>query len=713
MDLLNEQAVATETDEKPLEEIIIINPYAYPEFAGLRGERYLHKLLRQILPLALYRTWEIFTEHQAPDQPCYMGLMSLADLAQRAPRTLQKNLDTLCARGLLTQRAERQLIRTKDGRMVSRAVVVKDFQLLYKLAHEYHEWQGDERYVPAKRALVELWQEDEEIVAKVRRFENYRRVLMQQRPELQTREQEENRWFKEYLPENNVRDENEKEGTEDGEKQETYGHTNILRPEKELETGSEWVTKVPGERSNESVEVIDRERYRDKNDSKPSRSQAPQRVWKGMRAGQSGGEGSDGFSPHLSSPEGRGANPQEKRRDDTVSSPSSPQDWETNHRRGEIKNESSFSSSYTKNPVDRQKQQNIQYNQDTQILMEKVCDDIADASQPEHRQTPRARRTLSGGERPRGNWWAASQSRVPPPDVPMARSFVREISSPFGDHNPASSVTRVLRVIAEQDMAATEILCCLVRAYTVARDTHRIRSEHCDPATGRQNRMPLFCVMFERFASACMQSGNDWEYTWQHMVADIEADDRLGLWCYEYSAKCQQQQNGAQPPEPSGQPVAEERTAERVETRQIREPEALEQQVAERTETRQTREPEALEQQVAEEQTTEEMEEGWVYEKHAVLWADYLQWRLCKYGQQVQVGVRWEEGWYGLVMESEGEVFVLWTRRQVFDILTRVQAAEKAEKEASAGDPPGEGEPGASADSVSVQDEQPGRPGDV
>jgi hypothetical protein len=697
MDLLNEQSMATETDEEPLEKIII-NPYTYPEFAGLRGERYLHKLLRQILPLALYRTWEIFTEHQAPDQPCYMGLMSLADMAQRAPRTLQKNLDTLCARGLLTQRAERRVIRTKEGKMVSRAVVVKDFRMLYELAHEYHEWLEDAWYVPAKRSMVELWQGDEKIVEKLRRFENYRRLLMQKLPE-----QEDKHWFKEYLPGNSVRDENTEENVENEGEQETCEDANILCPEKELEAGSEQVTKGSGERINESVELKKKRRERYNNDSKPSCSRSPQRLWKERTAKQAGGEGSDGSSPHLSSPWERSANPREERREDTFSFPSSPQRWETNHRRGEIENEPSFTSSYSDSPADLQEQQKQQYEQNTKDIIKDVCEYLTDMRQPEHYQAHRVLYPLPGGERLEGNRWAASRSRVPPPDVPMARAFVWEISSPFGDHNPGSSVTRVLRVIAEQGLSVTETLCCLVRAYTVARDTHRIRSEHCDPATGRQNRMPLFCVMFERFARACAQSGSDWDYTWQHMMADMGADDRLGLWCYEYSVKCQQQQDSAQPPELSEAPeqeAAEEQTAEEERTR---ESEEAEEQTTEDAEEERIRESEAVEEQTTEEaeeertresEAAEKMEKGWTREERAVMWAEYLQWRLCEYGLQVQVGVRWEEGWYGLMVESEGEVVALWTRGQVFDMLAQVQAAEEAEKEGSAGEAQEEGEPG-------------------
>ncbi len=130
----------------------------------------------------------------------------------------------------------------------------------------------------------------------------------------------------------------------------------------------------------------------------------------------------------------------------------------------------------------------------------------------------------------------ADDQRPHPPDHPLARSFVQEISAPFGDLNKKGSLTRVLRTIADAQLDhQASVLLCLVRAYTVARDTRNVRPEHWDPGTGRANRMPLFCAMFERFVQACAKASR-WEYTWQQMEDDIEADDRLVLWWSEHRA---------------------------------------------------------------------------------------------------------------------------------------------------------------------------------
>ncbi len=173
------------------------NTYGYPEFAGWSGERYLKKLLRQILPMALYRTWEIFIDHQPQGGECYLGVTRLADIAGRTTRTMEKNLATLCARHLLVERVERKLIRTADGTYHQRVVVVKDFAGLYALAHDYHEWTQNDAYVAPDRRVLSLVEQDAHLMARVRRFENYRRVLCTRVPGRTAQRRLEDRWFTE------------------------------------------------------------------------------------------------------------------------------------------------------------------------------------------------------------------------------------------------------------------------------------------------------------------------------------------------------------------------------------------------------------------------------------------------------------------------------------------------------------------------------------
>lgn len=180
----------------------VFNKYWYPEFAGWHGERYLKKLLRQILPMALYRTWEIFTDHQAQGGDCYLGVTRLAEIAGRATRTMEKNLASLCAKQLLIERAERKVFRREeDGILQSRVVVVKDFRGLYALAHEYHEWTLADAYLAPDREVLSLLGQEPHLITKLRRFENYRRLLYTRQPGPTVLPREKDRWFTEYQPE--------------------------------------------------------------------------------------------------------------------------------------------------------------------------------------------------------------------------------------------------------------------------------------------------------------------------------------------------------------------------------------------------------------------------------------------------------------------------------------------------------------------------------
>lgn len=112
----------------------------------------------------------------------------------------------------------------------------------------------------------------------------------------------------------------------------------------------------------------------------------------------------------------------------------------------------------------------------------------------------------------------------------LARSFVQEIAGPFGDANPPGSITRVLRVLSEEHLEhPTEVLQCLVRAYTVARETRSIRPAYQDPSTGRANRMPLFCAMVQRFAHSQRQ-GSPCNQGWQQVEAELATDEHLAAW---------------------------------------------------------------------------------------------------------------------------------------------------------------------------------------
>ena len=191
------EAVASTLTVPPQQEAMPCK-YGYPLFAGPGGERYLKKLLRHILPAALYRIWEIFVEHQAQGNECFLSLMQLAILAGRSLRTIQRGVASLQARGLLVERVEWKTFLTTEGSPISRVVIVKDFAALYALAVEYDAWLHADDYIPPQRCFARILMQNPALVAKLRRFDIYRKILYTRVPGPGRQPQEEDRWFTQY-----------------------------------------------------------------------------------------------------------------------------------------------------------------------------------------------------------------------------------------------------------------------------------------------------------------------------------------------------------------------------------------------------------------------------------------------------------------------------------------------------------------------------------
>src|SRR6266699_1396582 len=155
------------------------NKYLYPEFADYGGERYLDSLIQQILPYALWRTWHYAVDFQAPDSVCYVGTTRLAARVKPGVRKIELDFQELQARGLMVKYAARLPVK---GSSKLEAVTVKDFSALYALAHEYHLWTLSDEYIPASRDQVDLLVSDPHLLAKVLRFDNYRRLIVNRKP---------------------------------------------------------------------------------------------------------------------------------------------------------------------------------------------------------------------------------------------------------------------------------------------------------------------------------------------------------------------------------------------------------------------------------------------------------------------------------------------------------------------------------------------------
>jgi hypothetical protein len=455
------------------------NKFGYPEFAGFVGEKHLKKILRRILPLALYRTWEILVDNQAYDNDCFMSVDNLADLAERAPKTIQANLAELAARKLLELRAERKVF-VQNERIYSRPVVIKDFTGLYALAHEYDQWCQNPGYIEPDRAYAAMIKADPRLEAKLRRFNNYRRILYTQLTGPEAKLSPEARWSQDYC--------------KDGEVDQAEVANTCLPCPKKLSK------QLPKMGQNESNTYSNSQ----KGDSLDS-----DLTFEHEEAG-------------------------------TMSHTSSQK-------------QTLVAPDYTK----RSKEQNLHHESQTNPVPSFPSQNMPRAGktcerEEEHPDVQWAQGAMTAiGVMPERSARRQAEELPPPPKHPLARSFVHEVAGLFGDLNEKGSKTGIERTIETFALEPAEVLLCLVRAYTVTRDTkaEKIRNRRPD---GAANRMPLFCTMFKRFAQA-LGPGSKWQYPWEQMLEDIAADDRLSLWLSEHRAELVSESNTRENP-----PVLEE-----------------------------------------------------------------------------------------------------------------------------------------------------------
>jgi hypothetical protein len=158
------------------------NKYKYAIFADWAGERYVSWILKLILPYALYRTWWAAVSHQAPDKTCYVGAAAIARQEKVGDRKIKIDLQELEARGLMERYRQRHNWPQTDGTIKYGTVTVKDFSRLYDLAYEYHLWINSPEYVEAEWDNAEEIKQDSRLCLKLMRFDNYRHILVCQKP---------------------------------------------------------------------------------------------------------------------------------------------------------------------------------------------------------------------------------------------------------------------------------------------------------------------------------------------------------------------------------------------------------------------------------------------------------------------------------------------------------------------------------------------------
>lgn len=452
------------------------NKFGYPEFAGFAGEDLLHDIVGAVLPLSLLRTWEVFERKHAYDNDCFLSLGTVAKKARRSQRTVNRNIATFLARGLLVLRSEYKFFRRLDGSIYKKAVVVKDFSGLYALAHEYYEWQFSPDFLTPEYENLEHIQRDPRLLAKLCRFEDYRRLLEHHRdPFAQVQE---DRRFTEYRADPPLQmDEEQVENAE----------SNISDQNKTKILPKVLPNETPKVSQNESNEKAYRDTLqRDSFDS----------------GRDLGNEGEASATSNVCS---------QKR--------------------------ASVAQGYTKPKVGQNLQNESEMNpvppshKNIPPGAGKTRESAENHSNVQHARSA----MVAAGVGP-GRSADQQAGELPPPKHPLARSFVHEVAGLFGDLNEKGSKTGIERRIEDFELdQPMDVLLCLVRAYVVARDTKDEKICRRRP-DGRPNRMPLFCKMFERFAQA-LGPGSKWQYTYQQMFENIAADDRLSLWLSEHQAE--------------------------------------------------------------------------------------------------------------------------------------------------------------------------------
>ncbi|MHB8596718.1 MAG: hypothetical protein ACYDER_07900 [Ktedonobacteraceae bacterium] len=479
-------AASTEPPAPPvsgeIETLGRLNKYLYEEFAGYEGERRLKSILHKILPMALYRTWEVLVERQAPGNDCFLSIASISETAERVERTIRLNIHEFEARKLLVLRPEQKLLRQPDQSLKLKLVIVKDFSGLYALAHEYLLWTQSDCYIEPERDFAEAIRSQDALKRKLIRFNNYRRIMENKVPGPKPVEREEHRWYTEYIPESDSQELGTAGGTA------TPSHEAIR-------AGSAEEDKSPTMGNLSLQEDLKKDLKKD-SEERITPSNHKDTLYRDLF-------GSENAS------EGRGCG-------------------------------------YTKNPNEQthdEQGQRDAYSPTTQTNPTNpslVASELAGAKQADGKEqadlderaqafVERAMATYQGcvGKTAgRGN----QRTEVLVKPNRLVSAFVREISSLFCDRNVQGSLTRVLRAVENTSLSQKDMLACLVKAYLIAFATKTVQPQHQHP--DGDNKMPLFCSMFVKFVNGLITG--TFQYTDEHLVRDIIEDERLKLFVTEY-----------------------------------------------------------------------------------------------------------------------------------------------------------------------------------
>lgn len=168
-----------------------VNKYIYPEFEGPAGYNYLLSIAQKVMPNAYWRTWMVADGYQAPGQRCYVSVEKICEKAGPKERKIYLDLEGMQRRGWLVLKRIRMDFLNEEGMLVTRAVTDKDFSGFYHAAHDYHLWRTSREYIAPEWDNVELiLEKDEALIKRLIRFENYRRLLVCEKPGRKSREKQ-------------------------------------------------------------------------------------------------------------------------------------------------------------------------------------------------------------------------------------------------------------------------------------------------------------------------------------------------------------------------------------------------------------------------------------------------------------------------------------------------------------------------------------------
>jgi len=178
--LVKEQEAARR-QSSPVRELPEYDPDDNGRFAGYdaifrcEGDNYeaLYRVLKKILRPAHYRTWAAANSDPGNGPPPCLSAKEIAERVGRHRRTIEIDLQEM---------RESRLLHIQPARRDGRWVMEMHYDVLYRLVHEYLEWERSADYVPAERQYFERIELDPNLKQHLLQFEDYRKVLVKKKP---------------------------------------------------------------------------------------------------------------------------------------------------------------------------------------------------------------------------------------------------------------------------------------------------------------------------------------------------------------------------------------------------------------------------------------------------------------------------------------------------------------------------------------------------